>query len=545
MAKDNYNNTINKIELHRDNYGHDIILRNAENEYPVIRIGETSLIYHIEINGVINQNKSITKSNYKLTIESCDEGLLDVFNGKGLIPGFPAQMYGRDMTAIQGKLEIIPDYKKIPSRLNPVENFDRLKFGSDEIVDDSGTTANTMLAYKRANSEGEVVPFAITKEGKVYYQGKEIGTSDAGGAGDPLYKITLDYEKDNCRFFATWYGTTDITGMSYEQISEAYGWNNYQGYILANGTVNAEIGVLNIIALELDRRQFIAFYKDEEGNIVDESIDFDSSAANWLCTKIASGVSTSGVNASGLYRHVLYISGNMPEGGDISAYMQLYNTSEKLIDTLDALKNELGDCAHYIPGGGHIYINNETRKIITGFYAEGSSLMINTVVDNNFTEGEIELTDDIINLTIFDDIKLVGSVSLTPAESSTNVLFEGSLPIVDNIEQFDDAVESLYNLYSQEELSNYKLFAMVGDVYISSSGGTDWSDCDTLTQVGLGTFKGDSLEFSFLATLNDHAVQILLSISPNGTTIYAIDSNGNFVGETNIAFAIDKLVGIK
>lgn len=65
------------------------------------------------------------------------------------------------------------------SSIGDIYRFNRIKFGGYEYVSEEDKTdytpTATVFAYKKADSSDEVVPFAITKEGKVYYQGKELG----------------------------------------------------------------------------------------------------------------------------------------------------------------------------------------------------------------------------------------------------------------------------------------------------------------------------------------------------------------------------------
>lgn len=75
------------------------------------------------------------------------------------------------------KINIIPNSQSDVDSLK-VSGYDRMKFGGDEITHidevEGDVTDEVIMAYKRANSEGEVVPFAITKDGKGYYQGSEL-----------------------------------------------------------------------------------------------------------------------------------------------------------------------------------------------------------------------------------------------------------------------------------------------------------------------------------------------------------------------------------
>lgn len=90
------------------------------------------------------------------------------------------------MIATPNELNIIPELVNgvIPFTLN------RIKLGGHEYVAE-GQKEDVMFTFKPANSEGQVVPFAITKEGKVYCKGYEIATKNdinniIGGAPEAL-----------------------------------------------------------------------------------------------------------------------------------------------------------------------------------------------------------------------------------------------------------------------------------------------------------------------------------------------------------------------
>lgn len=90
------------------------------------------------------------------------------------------------MIATPNELNIIPELVSgvIPFTLN------RIKLGGHEYVAE-GQKEDVMFTFKPANSEGQVVPFAITKEGKVYCKGYEIATKNdinniIGGAPEAL-----------------------------------------------------------------------------------------------------------------------------------------------------------------------------------------------------------------------------------------------------------------------------------------------------------------------------------------------------------------------
>lgn len=80
-----------------------------------------------------------------------------------------------------GNVNLIPNFSSGSiNELSTMSDYDRIKIGGYEIVSNediqSGDTKGVMFAYKPANSEHEVVPFAITTDGKAYYQGKELNT---------------------------------------------------------------------------------------------------------------------------------------------------------------------------------------------------------------------------------------------------------------------------------------------------------------------------------------------------------------------------------
>ena len=76
-----------------------------------------------------------------------------------------------------GKIHIIPEYTGNFDTLT-INNHNRIKIGGAEIVKaedaETYTTSNIIFAYKLVSSLNEVVPFAITKDGRAFYQGYEL-----------------------------------------------------------------------------------------------------------------------------------------------------------------------------------------------------------------------------------------------------------------------------------------------------------------------------------------------------------------------------------
>ena len=75
------------------------------------------------------------------------------------------------------KINIIPDCNSPDDNITQT-NYDRIKIGGVEIVRAADVETNTItpiiMTYKKASSGGDLVPFAITKDGLVYYQGYEV-----------------------------------------------------------------------------------------------------------------------------------------------------------------------------------------------------------------------------------------------------------------------------------------------------------------------------------------------------------------------------------
>lgn len=71
-------------------------------------------------------------------------------------------------------INLIPEFNGEVNYVTPSE-YDRIKIGGAEIVDnDYGENEDIIFAYKPKDSLDTVVPFAITKEGKTYYNGSEV-----------------------------------------------------------------------------------------------------------------------------------------------------------------------------------------------------------------------------------------------------------------------------------------------------------------------------------------------------------------------------------
>lgn len=80
------------------------------------------------------------------------------------------------------KINIIPSFREFGAENWSNSSYDRIKIGGTEVVrtedETSSTVMSTIFAYKPANSAKQLVPFAITKDGKAFYQGYELITKN-------------------------------------------------------------------------------------------------------------------------------------------------------------------------------------------------------------------------------------------------------------------------------------------------------------------------------------------------------------------------------
>ena len=197
---------------------------------------------------VISENSgemTLNSASGNRIIEIADYGTFGVWNkgGKKII----------DTESANYKINIIPESTDNAAYVD-VQGYDRIKFGGDENtrLDDTGNlyTEPTILAYKKANSPDEVVPFAITREGKVYYQGKEIGGSTLNlenleetlniSTKNGGIRIVSSYDDDGGSILLKAQGDND----AYINISAGYGDGN-NSLITMYGVVNANGILLN------------------------------------------------------------------------------------------------------------------------------------------------------------------------------------------------------------------------------------------------------------------------------------------------------------
>lgn len=142
-----------------------------------------------------------------------------------------------------GQIDICPHGKSLSGGDNffPGET-NRIKLGGQEYVSNTDNTEDVIFSYKPANSEGEIIPFAITESGEAYYKGREIANSlyhhvvtiDRSQAGYPTYKIYINfYRKDSTEITkeSLWDlldGTDTESGQYDQQRIDATGlWNNF------------------------------------------------------------------------------------------------------------------------------------------------------------------------------------------------------------------------------------------------------------------------------------------------------------------------------
>lgn len=98
----------------------------------------------------------------------------------------------------ENQINLIPDFnwddEKGVKTLD-VQSYDRIKIGGYEYVN-TEDCPEVIFAYKPANSEGDVVPFAITRDGVAYYDGSEVANAeDLSAVRDFVVEEITDMEE--------------------------------------------------------------------------------------------------------------------------------------------------------------------------------------------------------------------------------------------------------------------------------------------------------------------------------------------------------------
>lgn len=178
----------NEIKLFDSNYNgyttfvaetntapNEMVIYNFLTAKPIIKDDGTRFVLYdaydtqfLEYGYSINDFKLKNGNTPFLKCDSADKGLIDI---------------GSDTVSLvhRDKIQIIPKYAGDLDTLS-IQDYDRIKIGGAEVVSVEDKT-NTLItdiifSYKRANSEGEIVPFAIAKDGKAFYQGYELITKN-------------------------------------------------------------------------------------------------------------------------------------------------------------------------------------------------------------------------------------------------------------------------------------------------------------------------------------------------------------------------------
>lgn len=165
--------------------------------------------------------------------------------------------------ASQGQLDLCPYGREDGTGLNfNPGSVDRIKLGGDEIVstvdyEDNLSTQPVVLAYKKAYSDNEIVPFAITRDGDVFLKGEELTTPH-------LYHhvITIAHNTSQTRkFFLNFYTRSNA------QFNTASLWNflisTYSGHrVDATGNWNNN-PVLGFEGVDEDENYKLYFWNAE------------------------------------------------------------------------------------------------------------------------------------------------------------------------------------------------------------------------------------------------------------------------------------------
>lgn len=160
-----------------------------------------------------------------------------------------------------------------------VQEYDRIKIGGKEHVtpDTQGVNSGTevIFAYKPANSGEEVVPFAITKDGKAYYNGGELATKKDSGGGS-LYMhnydiwIVGDPAIPSLRLFFNFI-STNSESLTVQEIGNMFDGDAFitcGGYITLDGSTHTVWGIETVTYdAGSDKLDITVLYDDHSTNI--------------------------------------------------------------------------------------------------------------------------------------------------------------------------------------------------------------------------------------------------------------------------------------
>ncbi len=133
------------------------------------------------------------------------------------------------MIATSGELSIIPEHGMFYENGVYMGDYDRIKFGGREYVyfdvaEDRSISSDIILCYKPASSYGDIVPFAITKNGDIFYKGKKLEDWKQN-----LYQHTIklgnDYTGNDITF--SFYATKSSVFISFDEVANYFLNSNF------------------------------------------------------------------------------------------------------------------------------------------------------------------------------------------------------------------------------------------------------------------------------------------------------------------------------
>ena len=108
-----------------------------------------------------------------------------------------------------------------------------------------------------------------------------------------------------------------------------------------------------------------------------------------------------------------------------------------------------------------------------------------------------------------------------------------------------ETIVNILDLYTKEQLSQYKMFAIVGWAAFPD-GDYPWSGNDGVSEMGLGFWNGPyQIKFSMPIDINDYNLHLFVSMSPGDGRFYGRIMGDEDISESSFAFEIYKLIGIK
>ncbi|MGM9969786.1 MAG: hypothetical protein ACI35S_05255 [Anaeroplasma sp.] len=297
---------------------------NDENGYPIISINKLVKKFYLNnYNGesILSQNVGRTvlyddkkdeilnydSSNGRVILKSKSIPFIKVMDSNsGLfnITDSELSIIGTD------KINIIPNYTNDFDDDVITSNFDRIKIGGSEEVN-ADEMADIYIAVKPANSSGKIVPFAITKDGRAFYQGYELVNKSYTGNLDNLTTESkenlvsaINEVNGNAN---TNYKKIQSTNKELADLKEAL-----YGYVLDT----APVGIEDVIPSTINVNETTYNLVDNVRGLVDEVSGNTAKSENLLVLEDVEETTKNGITYS-VKNGVININGSVSEAFNI------------------------------------------------------------------------------------------------------------------------------------------------------------------------------------------------------------------------------------